>query len=242
MAILPYIEEQQLGDLYTWNPKDSALYIDDYKYDRNGSATHPTQNLKVTQSRITTLTCPSDEPQTNTTFVAGGTYHNYVANYGNTNHVGSSCLGSSCVKYAGSPFITNDSDPTPKLTSFKKITDGLSKTLMFSETVQGHDDDLRGFTWWGFSAGFETTSTPNNDLDYLQNPDYCKYQEPNPPCAGATGGLFASRATARSHHPGGVNVARCDASVQYVVDGVDLATWRAASTAKGNEVYSDLIP
>jgi hypothetical protein len=92
MAILPYIEEQQLADLYTWIPRDSTIYIDDYKYDRNGTASNPTQNLKVTQSRITTLTCPSDEPQTNASFVPGGTYHNYVANYGNTNHAGTFCL------------------------------------------------------------------------------------------------------------------------------------------------------
>ena len=39
---------------------------------------------------------------------------------------------------------------------FRQITDGLSKTLMISETVQGEDGDLRGFTWWGWSAGFET--------------------------------------------------------------------------------------
>ena len=46
---------------------------------------------------------------------------------------------------------------------------------------------------------------------------------------------------ARSRHTGGVNVVMCDGSVQFVVDGVDLAIWRAASTTKGDEVYSGLI-
>jgi hypothetical protein len=146
------------------------------------------------------------------------------------------------VKYAGSPFIDSE-ETAPKLTSFKRIVDGLSITLMFSETVQGHDDDLRGFTWWGWSPGFETTSTPNNDLDYLQIGEYCKYPGLNPPYGTATaGGLNAPRATARSHHPGGVNVVMCGSSVRYVVDNVDLETWRAASTTKGSEVYSGLIP
>ena len=93
-----------------------------------------------------------------------------------------------------------------------------------------------------FRPGLKLPRTPNNDLDYLQNGDYCKKTDANPPCDAATGGNFAARASARSHHPGGVNVAMCDASVQYVVDDVDLATWRAASTTKGNEVYSGLIP
>ena len=96
------------------------LTILNYSYDQN-NATVPTQNLKVTQSRITTLTCPSDEPQVLAKFVPGGTCHNYVANYGNTNHVGSSCLVPTCVKYAGSPFIGYDSDLQRRiLTTFKK--------------------------------------------------------------------------------------------------------------------------
>ena len=243
MAILPFIEEQQLADLYKWN-KDPSSFDDEYRYDRNSTVV-PTRNLQVVQTRITTLTCSTDEKQTNTTFVPGGTYHNYVANYGNTNHIGSSCLAASCVKYAGSPFIGYDPDPTPKRTPFKKIVDGLSKTMMFSETVQGRYDDLRGFTWWGWSAGFETTATPNsNDSDFLQSvPDskYCDPTLPNPPCGSATG-ANVFRAAARSRHPGGVNVVMCDSSVQFVVDGVDLSTWRAASTTKGGEVYDALVP
>ncbi len=246
MAVLPYIEEQQLADLYRWNPKYATIYEDEYRYDGHGPlpTTPPVQstNLQVVQKRIKTLTCPSDEPQTNSAFVSGGTYHNYVANYGNTNHVGSSCLLPTCPKYAGSPFIGSDPNPPMFLvTTFKQITDGLSKTLMFSETLQGRDDDLRGFTWWGWSAGFETFSSPNaSDPDYLQQASYCVSTAVNPPCSGAVGGVM--RAAARSNHPGGVNVAMCDASVQFVVDDVDLATWRAASTSRGEEVYSGLIP
>lgn len=253
MSILPFIEEQQLGDMYQWSPNIKTGNLDlgydngyQYSSDDGTSTTHnpPVHNLQVVQRRIATLTCPSDEPQVNTTYVAGATYHNYVANYGNNNHTGISPLVPSLAfpKYVGSPFIGYDPNPPiSKQVTFKQIVDGLSKTLMFSETVQGRDDDLRGFTWWGWSAGFETTSTPNSDLDYLQQSIYCKPQDPNPPCAGASGGNFP-RAAARSRHSGGVNVTMCDASVQFVADDVDLATWRAASTTKGNEVYSGLMP
>jgi prepilin-type processing-associated H-X9-DG protein len=230
--------------MYSWNPAGDPVYEDDYRYYQI-KPTHnpPIRNGEVITHRISTLTCPSDEPQIITDnangLPVGATYHNYVANYGNTNHVGSSTLLGP--KYAGSPFIGSDPNPpTSILIPFKRITDGLSKTMMFSETVQGHDNDLRGFAWWGWSAGYETAATPNSsDSDYLQQDIYCVSVVPNPPCIGAVAGN--ARAVARSRHPGGVNVAMCDSSIQFVVDDVDLDTWRAASTTRGYEVYQGLI-
>jgi hypothetical protein len=197
---------------------------------------------------LASLTCPTDNPQVNTTHAPGLaiTYHNYVANFGNTNHIGWDHLAASnpaYVKYLGSPFIGDDWNPQHQwIAKFKEITDGLSKTLMVSETVQGQDGDLRGFTWWGWSAGFEAFSAPNaSEPDVLQQTQYCKPVDPNPPCSGQSGGN-RFRASARSHHPGGVNAVLCDSSVQFIVDDVDLATWRAASTTKGAEVYQGLTP
>lgn len=253
-AILPFIEEQQLADLYQFLPKDFPAFDDRYKYE-NGEKEAPglkppMRNIEVTSRRIATLTCPSDEPQ-----VAAGypnardgiTFHNYVANFGNTNHSGTSIgTGASKIIHLGSPFIGQDNGAAgpdnKRYSTFRKISDGLSKTLMFSETVQGQHGDLRGFTWWGWSAGFETYASPNgSDPDHMQGPNDCKNNlEPNPPCDLAAGARFFN--AARSRHPGGVNAVMCDSSVQFIVDNVDLATWRAASTIKGDEVYSGLIP
>jgi prepilin-type processing-associated H-X9-DG protein len=46
-------------------------------------------------------------------------------------------------------------------------------------------------------------------------------------------------AAARSRHAGGVNAAMCDASVRFVVDGIDLRTWRALGTRDGGEVAAE---
>jgi prepilin-type N-terminal cleavage/methylation domain-containing protein/prepilin-type processing-associated H-X9-DG protein len=252
MAILPFIEEQQLADVYQFVPGD---YFDDrYRYDNNESNAPglkpPMRNLDVTSKRIATLTCPSDEPQVANGYPnakEGVTFHNYVANFGNTNHTGTSLgAGATLIKYFGSPLIGHEPDPQTgkiqrdKVTTFRRITDGLSKTLLVAETVQGQGGDLRGFTWWGWAAGFEAFASPNgSDPDRMQRPGDCKNElVPNPPCLPAAGPLFNN--AARSRHPGGVNVAMCDASVQFVVNDVDLATWRAASTIKGDEVYSGL--
>src|SRR5262245_11796454 len=72
MSILPFIEEQQLGDLYQFLPKNATFHDPAYGYDRRDlSKNPPIRNLDVTSTRIATLTCPSDEPQINTTQVPG---------------------------------------------------------------------------------------------------------------------------------------------------------------------------
>jgi prepilin-type processing-associated H-X9-DG protein len=127
-----------------------------------------------------------------------------------------------------------------KVTRFGQIADGSSKTLLFSETVQGRSGDtldLRGFSWWGWGAGFETSLAPNaNSPDRMQNIDYCNVRDPsNPPCIGHSIPFNVMRAAARSRHPGGVHVAMCDGAGKFVSDDVDENAWLAAGSIKGEE-------
>ncbi len=245
MDILAFIEQRQLAELYTHLPENSEYFDFAYQYDVLDLAhSPPISNLEVVKTRIPTLTCPSDEPQVDSRDI---TFHNYVANYGNTNHIGWDYLTPSkpaYIKYLGSPFVGDDWNVKHlHVVKFREITDGLSNTLLAAETVQGQGGDLRGFTWWGWAAGFETFAVPNaSEPDTMQQLAYCNQLiTSNPPCNGQSGGnLF--KATARSRHPGGVNVAMCDSSVRFVSDDVDLAAWRAASTTQGEEVYGGLTP
>lgn len=243
MAVLPFVEEQILGDAYQFLPKDAVLFDNDYRYDSlDLSANPPIRNLEVVQTRMPAFTCPSDEPQTDD---QGITYHNYVANYGNTNHVGLNHQGPfspNYVEYFGSPLVGIDFSPSPGDTGierpFRKIPDGLSNTLLISETVQGQNGDLRGLTWWGWGAAFETFIVPNaSDPDILQGSDGCLPDLPNPPCDGPSTAAGLFQGAARSRHPGGVNAGMCDGSVQFVNDDVDLIVWRAAGTTEGDEVF-----
>lgn len=45
--------------------------------------------------------------------------------------------------------------------------------------------------------------------------------------------------TARSHHPGGVNVLFMDGSVRFAKDSVNLAVWRAAATRASGDIVGD---
>jgi prepilin-type N-terminal cleavage/methylation domain-containing protein/prepilin-type processing-associated H-X9-DG protein len=80
-----------------------------------------------------------------------------------------------------------------------------------------------GFGWTWYNHGL----TPNHPI-----PD-CTVDKIN---AGAISGLF----TARSMHPGGVNVMMMDGSVRFVSDSIDLSTWRALATrADGEQLDSN---
>jgi prepilin-type N-terminal cleavage/methylation domain-containing protein/prepilin-type processing-associated H-X9-DG protein len=243
MAILSFIEQQQLGTMYKFMPKDAVTFDDKYRYFPQTAGDMPaTTNMRVVQTKIDSLTCPSDEPQVDT---RGVTYHNYLANYGNTNHIGVDHHGptrpDTWIRYVGSPFSGRDPDPLIKPVNFREITDGQSNTLLASETVQGVNEDRRGLTWWGWGAGFETRAAPNASVpDTMQYAEACVRTDPNPPCDSPSTLSSYFWNAARSRHPGGVNAAMCDGSVHFVVDGIDLATWRAASTTQGDEPAASL--
>jgi prepilin-type N-terminal cleavage/methylation domain-containing protein/prepilin-type processing-associated H-X9-DG protein len=245
MAILPFIEQEQMAALYQFLPKDENFFINEYRYDsENNSVTPAVTNLQVVRTRLATLTCPSDEPYSDE---RGITSHNYVVNYGTTSHQGENIFGPghpAYVEYFRGAFIGIDSgDPHPDIeVKFREISDGLSNTILASETVQGQNGDRRGLTWYGWAAGFETFAQPNPTVpDILQRNEDCVDEEPNPPCDAPTRFGNRHRAAARSRHPAGVNVAMCDGSVHFVTNTVDLAVWRAGSTIQQEEIFEGFV-
>jgi prepilin-type N-terminal cleavage/methylation domain-containing protein/prepilin-type processing-associated H-X9-DG protein len=250
--ILPYLEGTTLYNAYNHAGRyllpDGTVNSDQTL--RYGGAA----NTTVTRTRIWTLTCPSDMP----TAEASRSYiteHNYVANFGNAGtyqQLQSGATGISTyatpypVPWLGAPFSDTDPSAYPsrqQVYTFASITDGLSSTLMNSETIQGQNNDLRGFTWWGDAATFETWLAPNDlQPDVMSSTGYCAALYPkiygnNPPCIGMTATQGPTLA-ARSRHPGGVNAMMCDGSVKFVKNSIGLATWRALSTTQGGEVLS----
>jgi prepilin-type processing-associated H-X9-DG protein len=72
----------------------------------------------------------------------------------------------------------------------------------------------------------------------LGNSHYTHAQEPNGsiPDALARADPPQGVATARSHHPGGVNVLMGDGSNRFVAEDIDRSIWRAIGTRNGGEV------
>jgi prepilin-type N-terminal cleavage/methylation domain-containing protein/prepilin-type processing-associated H-X9-DG protein len=236
VAVLPYIEQKSLFDLYQGFKIGPTAY---------GSAA----NRAVTTAVVPPMLCPSDVAGDNARApnFSNITKHNYVANAGNTNRMqeasprGTPLNG---INFGGAPFVRNGRSTVavdrPRI-KFGNITDGLSKTLMVSETIIGvnksaTESDLRGFTWWGPGAVFHGYYQPNTTQpDQFQFSSYCNnLPEQGLPCIQSSEIQLA----ARSRHRGGVNAAMCDASVRFFGDDVDLAAWRAISTTQSGETDS----
>jgi len=245
LAMLPYIEQ---GSLYSQYVRPGAMEgfgganVGDIRY---GTAV----NLPVTQKQIATYWCTSDTKSANGSIISGVTFHNYVANFGNTVR---GRMNSQGVLFGGAPFIMVI-NPTkvpgfvtdqkyPQVVKFADVTDGLNTTLMVSETVQGKGGDLRGFGWWGGGSHFETFLTPNSPLPDRTEQSCTPAVRLNPPCINRDVGNADQEETiaARSRHPSGVHATMCDGSTHFVSNNVDLNTWRALGTAAGGDPVGGL--
>jgi prepilin-type N-terminal cleavage/methylation domain-containing protein len=233
-SILPYVEQTALGGMYC-NDNKYGIPTDICRY---GHA----PNLPVTRSQLSCYTCPSDQSYQGTAYNRV-TSHNYVGNFGNTGYTvdGPVAENMNGVLFRGAP-LCRSGQPAGftgrvQCFAFSTIWDGLSNTLLASETVQGQDGggarDLRGFAWFGNGCYFNTYLTPNsNEPDVMANIAHCRLQNPaNPPCTAGDPFTFA----ARSRHPGGVQAVMCDGSGRFFSETIDWNTWNALGTTQGKE-------
>lgn len=84
---------------------------------------------------------------------------------------------------------------------------------------------IAGKRWCLFSGSifsfYNHIATPNNRV---------------PDCNAGPGGESEAMMTARSQHPGGVNVLMGDGSLRFVSNGIALAAWRGLGTRDGGEL------
>jgi prepilin-type N-terminal cleavage/methylation domain-containing protein/prepilin-type processing-associated H-X9-DG protein len=246
--ILPYIEQEAMFNSYkNLGGNDAKGMI------LSGGATRlrygDTPNVEnVTSQRLSTLTCPSDNPNKGaiTATFKGVTYaitsHNYAANYGNaSNYQGDyepnpppGGAGYPVTwKFLGAPFGY-------AARNWKKLTeilDGTSTTMAVAEILQGTGSDLRGFSWWAPGAQFTTVYPPNSSSPDITTQNCVNVPLQNLPCTD-NGGAW-NILSARSRHTNGVNVVMCDGSVRFVNQTIDISVWRALSTSAGSETVDD---
>jgi prepilin-type N-terminal cleavage/methylation domain-containing protein len=251
VALLPYVEQGTLASNYVGAGFDGATATAPPSYSAAA-------NLPVTRIQLAAFTCPSDTKSASLGVLNGVTFHNYVGNFGNTDLNRTSPLGTDTGgrpnQYGSAPFkgllgwpVNNANKPNihpslmPPYVRAATITDGLSNTLLFAETVQGKEGDLHGFAWWQGGSHFETYTPPNSaEPDRMETAGYCKpHVRINPPCTAATPTVFNQIVAARSRHPSGVSAALCDGSVRFVTNNINLDTWRWLGTSEGGEQPGD---
>jgi prepilin-type N-terminal cleavage/methylation domain-containing protein/prepilin-type processing-associated H-X9-DG protein len=205
------------------------------------------QNQAASQMAIEFFVCPSDGASGRVPGLADRG-SNYVANNG-TGLVGYGLIA------------LGDGVFTQQNHGFRDLTDGSSHTAAFSESILGRGSASTGAV--PSNPRFEVLEVPGgNDptpadcgagagvwsglrggkwIDgHYGNTLYNHYYAPNPPqwdCG--NGSHNKGLSTARSFHPGGVNVLLCDGSVRLIANTIELAAWRALSTREGGEVVGN---
>lgn len=110
--------------------------------------------------------------------------------------------------------------------------------------TSGAQEKGTGHTEWPdgrvHHTGFTATMPPNTFVPFTNSngrevdADFNSWQEGK---NGSAGSPTYAMITSRSAHPGQVQVALVDGSVQSVADQVDLNVWRALATRDGGEVF-----
>ena len=228
---LPYIEEEALYEQFVsfMNAGNSALNFP--------------QNVTI----VTPMMCPSDPQNPKLkTFNGGGGVGNGVTNSQGFSGNMVVCVGSSYENPGGGfsstdPTLVNGIMFARSHTKMKDITDGTSHTALVSEiilTPDVIDNDIRGRYYNPSHGGvvFSTLYTPNTSVADMV--DWCSAAPvPMAPCFPSQGPAAANLfMSARSYHPGGVNLALADgfqqASSADEVSPVDL---QAIGSRNGNE-------
>jgi prepilin-type N-terminal cleavage/methylation domain-containing protein/prepilin-type processing-associated H-X9-DG protein len=128
---------------------------------------------------------------------------------------------------------------------FKRITDGLSHTMMYGESSwdcginmtwlaasdyfgDEKDKTTNGATTWVFNG--RNIALPINSIAWLRD-----WDDTTPPVA-----VNYHDVSLGSRHPGGCNVLMCDGSVSFLNDSMDLAVLKAMASRAGGEVIQSL--
>jgi len=270
ITVLPYVEQQQLFN--AWNSmgnNSGAAGTFDGQLRYAGVCNITVTSARV--NAFMCPSDPNNLLKTGIGQTIGGirfdvTSQNYVVNFGNITMQQGSVVngtfqpvfvdpdqGNIQIPFSGAPFGDVGS-PRPDIAAgagqgavggvvtFGQIPDGLSNTMLTSETLVGQSGptlDLRGFSHWAYAANFSGLRTPNSRLpDWMQSAGYCNFAaiRSNPPCIGGRGNLVIIGP--RSKHPGGVNVGMADGSVKFMKDTVNPVVFRGLSSTKGGEVIS----
>ena len=225
--LLPYVEQENLQKLVDFTQPVSSP-----------------ANLAASQTPVRLFLCPTDIGDGR---VPGSSHAgtNYVANVG-TGTVGFGLIASGDGVFTQTPM------------GFRDLSDGSSNTAAFSETLLGNGVNSAGpiplnpqrevlevpggsdptpGACAGAAGGWSGQRSAKWIDGHYGNVLYNHYYMPNArewDCG--NGSHNKGLSTARSLHPGGVNMLFCDGSVRFVTDSIHQNTWRGMATRGGGEV------
>jgi prepilin-type N-terminal cleavage/methylation domain-containing protein/prepilin-type processing-associated H-X9-DG protein len=245
--LLPFLEQQNVYQLI------------DFTGARGAMTTYKDVNATAAVQVVPIFSCPSDSGR-----VPGGNGATPGVVFGGTNYV--SCVGTGASSggvingdyvSGNGVFLLRPGGPV----AIKDILDGTSNTAAFSESVYGNGlaatspapanldpmvlaRDVSGSAMDPATCAGTTTYTGQRGDRWINggylSTAYNHFTTPNSATFDClnTANNYGLK-TARSRHPGGVNLLLCDGSVRFVTSGIDLGTWQALATRAGGEVPGD---
>jgi prepilin-type N-terminal cleavage/methylation domain-containing protein/prepilin-type processing-associated H-X9-DG protein len=204
-------------------------------------------NATVYETSVNLFLCPSD----------GGPFTETGNNYrGNTG------VGPFMSPWAETPDSGNGLFPELGPITMAQVPDGLSHTVALSERLRGSgqqppDPERDTFSRSGIAytadqllVACRIAARPSNTPGFADNGRwwfwtgrertlYTHTQSPNgavPDCTYGGSIPAIDMATARSRHPGGVNVLMGDGSGRFVASSISQAVWRGLGTRNGGEL------
>jgi prepilin-type N-terminal cleavage/methylation domain-containing protein/prepilin-type processing-associated H-X9-DG protein len=127
------------------------------------------------------------------------------------------------------------------------VTDGTANTAFVSEVLSvppaDGNDDWRGVMHYPEGPIYQHNFPPNSPTADQIRTTMC-VSTPDAPCAGAYAAWNTRNVilTARSRHPGGVNVGMGDGSVRFASNAVSQQVWQAACTPHGGAPLGEVGP
>lgn len=234
--ILPHLELGTLGNAYnfTLSLYNAAPY----------AAIWGPVNSTVTQTSIGTYNCPSDVQGKHTRGSYFWARSNYVGAYspdGVMIEKGVSFVYETTFNTAANPATRKALFNFNVNRGIRDITDGSSNTVAASECVAGPDNtgDGRGTAWYDWGVQYTHHRPPNSTVpDTVSVASYCVNTKKGAPCSVTTNKWSMQDYSARSMHPGGVNVLMADGSIRFVKNSINLLTWQAIASINAGEVVS----
>jgi prepilin-type N-terminal cleavage/methylation domain-containing protein len=278
---LPYGNKADVLDSYTWMHASLPYAEQNALYQKFGNIPGPiTQtgdwpgahgfgsSAQAMECRATVLKiqqCPSDRShvmneKNNTYYIrARG---NYRACTGNGDAYGANPVGAPTGYVpAGGVFMVQrgavfGGNVPPEQSTFGKISDGSSNTVMLSEglkccidvwsTVNDVSLGNMGGTFYSHFNTPNSTSAdrvwgpcPQNQGDGGYRAPCSSLGGPNRPSGNHADNQRTAHAAARSHHPGGVVVCMADGSQRFVMNSIDAVSWRAMGTRDQGDTISN---
>ena len=230
-----FISNTNLADHFTWPVfiwpyvEQGALYD---KVDFNSNFGGCYSNSSIMLMALSVFQCPSDGDSA----------------FGHTCRVRNSYVSNTGIGYLKKeypPRHTPGVFQQNKCLKMRDFTDGTSTTIGISEIVKVREGyDYRGTWTYPEGCHYQHDRTPNTRIPDEVRTGMCAAADANHPEAPCieTYSSHTDRKmllSARSRHPGGVQVMLMDGAARFISETIDLQTWQALGTPFGHEVIGE---